>query len=179
MRKLLLVLASLIGSVVICFAETGRNIAEFNEGTIKEKEVEVSLKKQNGYKAFVELGYNVGIGEYSIDRFEVQTSHGFKFSPCFFVGAGIGLEHYHKLDITAIPVFCDIRANILETLVSPTIGLKIGYSFKDVKGFYMSPSVGCKMDAFIVSVGYVLQFVKTEFGDYLNEGVSFKIGYSF
>lgn len=132
-----------------------------------------------GYKGFVEAGYAVGIGEVSIDRLELMTSHGYAFNSCFYLGIGAGVEYYNKAEATAIPVFLDIRASLLERNVSPSLGMKIGYSFDDVEGFYLSPTIGIKVNSFHFGVGYVMQFVNFEDYDMMNEGISFKLSYCF
>ena len=40
------------------------------------------------YRGFADLGYTIGLGDYKMGRFEINTSHGYQFSPYFFLGAG-------------------------------------------------------------------------------------------
>ena len=177
MKRVLFLIVLFIGCINYAFATKNNDTSAKNISI--EQYFNLPIKNSKEYKGYIELGYNIGIGELSIDRFEVQTSHGIKLSPSFYIGAGVGIDHYHEVDLTSIPVFLDIRANILETFVSPNIGLKLGYSFNDIEGFYMSPSVGCKIGPCNFNIGYILQIAETDFGNMSIEGVSFKIGYSF
>ena len=52
--------------------------------------------------------------------------------------------------------------NFLNTNISPFIDAKVGYSIADVKGLFLSLTVGCRFGfsnntAFTVCVGYVFQ----------------------
>ena len=131
------------------------------------------------HKGLFEMGYSIGIGDYPANRFEFMASQGLKITPCMFVGIGAGIEYYHKYESTVIPVYCDIRMDILENKNTPFLGMKIGYAFNDIDGIYMSPSVGYKIDSFHFVVGYSLQYVDTKWIEYMNQGVNFKIGYNF
>lgn len=42
----------------------------------------------NSYKGYVDAGYSIGIGDYEFGRVEINTSHGYQFTPYFFLGAG-------------------------------------------------------------------------------------------
>jgi len=97
-----------------------------------------------GYRGFADLGYTIGMGDYSYGRFEIATSHGYQIDPYFFIGGGIGF-HFYSLDdyslnlpgieastkskLTAIPIFADFRANFADKgNIIPFAGLKAGYS---------------------------------------------------
>lgn len=87
---------------------------------------------KNCYRGYVDAGYSVGIGDYDFGRFEVNTSHGYQINPYLFIGAGTGLHFMSScktkdmnipLDIrdskVDIPVFANIRCNLLKKKVSP------------------------------------------------------------
>lgn len=141
-----------------------------------------------GYKGFVDLGYIFGVGDYGIDRLEISTSHGYQFNPYLFVGAGVAANYYFDAECFGLPIFAHVRGNILNNSISPYVDFKIGYSpLEDVKGFYMSPSVGCKIKSFNVSLGYVMQKVEYYYYDYYYSyegsencgGLNLKVGFEF
>lgn len=156
-----------------------------------ERITKESIKSQRsgnkaGYKGFIDLGYTFGVGDWGEDRMSFSTSHGYQFNPYLFAGIGIGANYYFDSELFAIPIFAHIRANFIDNKVSPYVDFKIGYSPNlDFEGFYMSPSIGCKIGAFNVGVGYVMQKVKIV-DDYYETletincgGISVKLGFEF
>jgi hypothetical protein len=92
------------------------------------------------------------------DRVELTTTHGVQILPELFVGAGAGINFYHSSDgAIALPFFVDVRTDILRSNISPFVDLKVGYSFGEVSGLYVTPSVGCKVNHLDFSLGYVSQ----------------------
>ena len=144
---------------------------------------------QYGYRGFVEFGYTVGTGDWEdTNRIEFATSHGYQFNPYIYAGLGAGVNYYHEADLVEVPVFADLRADILDNWITPYVDLKIGYTVYDYTGFYMSPTVGCRFDfgnpvALNFGIGYTMQ--KMEFSDrYSTErknvgGFSIKLGIEF
>lgn len=119
------------------------------------------LKKeypQLGYRGFADVGYSFGIGGYGLNRFEVTTIHGCQILPALYVGGGVGFslyeENYLKGDwkfsstsieqgqMCSIPVFVDIRTDILKSWISPFVDVRIGYAFLEMNGFYFSVMAG-------------------------------------
>jgi len=121
---------------------------------------------ESGYKGFVEAGYTVGVGDYGKGRISFMTTHGYQINTFVFAGVGAGVNYLTKSEAWGVPIFADVRANILDHSISPFIDVKIGYSVTDVEGLFFSPSIGCRIaisdkSAFNVSIGYELQ--KAEF----------------
>ena len=121
---------------------------------------------QRGYRGFVDLGYTIGkkYGE-NTNRIEIATSHGYQFNPYFYAGLGAGVNYYHKADVWEVPVFADLRTDMLDNWITPYVDFRIGYSVYDETGFYMSPTVGCRFNfgnnlALNFGIGYTLQKVK-------------------
>lgn len=117
---------------------------------------------KTGYKGFVDLGYTIGTGDFGVDRIELNTSHGYQFNPYLYVGAGLGINYYSDPELVGMPIFANIRANVLDNKIAPFVDLKIGYTGIDVIGFYLATSVGCriglgKRTAINVGLGYTLQ----------------------
>lgn len=122
---------------------------------------------ERGYRGFVELGGVVGM-ETPYGKgdkvFAMSTTHGWNFSPYFFLGAGVGFQRHlgEEQDLFFFPVFADIRMNVLDTRISPYIGLKAGYSLGKNTGFFCSPSIGLNLGVtkgfgFDIALGYNLQ----------------------
>lgn len=140
---------------------------------------------ETGYKGFIDLGYTIGVGDWGIDRLELSTSHGCQFNPYLYIGAGIAANYYFDAEVVGLPIFAHVRGNILNNSISPYVDFRIGYSpLEDVQGFYMAPSVGCKIYSFNVSLGYVMQ--KASYYDYYYGdssencgGFSLKVGFEF
>lgn len=144
---------------------------------------------QSGYKGFVDFGYAFGTGDFGVDRIEFLTSHGVQFNPYIFAGLGAGINYYTDGELVGVPVFADIKGTFIKGNITPFIDLKIGYSFVDVEGFYMNPSIGCrfgvgKTSGLNISLGYVMQ--KLEYysyyygsGNVTCGGISLKFGIDF
>lgn len=142
------------GSVFICQMGDVERIT-------KEAPVKKNLKEEVkvSYRGFVDLGYTIGVGAVSnSDRVELTTTHGVQIFPELFVGAGAGINFYHSSDgAIALPFFVDVRTDILRSNITPFVDLKVGYSFGEVNGLYVMPSVGCKVNHLDFSLGYVSQ----------------------
>lgn len=143
-----------------------------------------------GYRGFVDLGFTKGLGDSGANRFELTTSHGYQFTPYFFTGAGLGIHYYmdmwwNSYNVPFIPLFIDLRGNLMQGSIVPFIGLKGGYSLVVDDGLYggglyAAPSVGVKYMlsetfALNLSLGYSYQ---QDEGDNLS-GISIKIGAEF
>lgn len=145
-----------------------------------------------GYKGFVDLGYAIGVGDWGLDRVEISTAHGYQFNPYLFVGAGFGVNYYTDAELCNIPVFANLRANLLNAKITPFVDVKIGYSVVDIEGFYFAPSIGCRFGltrrmAINLGVGYAMQKAEIFYtsGNYyyydmINSGaIDFKVGFEF
>ena len=157
-----------------------------------------------GYKGFIDLGFSYGtksnVGDYEMNgenRLEFSTSHGYFFSPYFFLGLGVGFHfytgynyegEYYSYDevLVEIPIFAHARFHFLDKKVSPFADIKLGYSVYDVTGTYFSPSLGCRFakgsrSAFWFSLGYSVQFIDDSYYDSSarSEAFSIKVGWDF
>ena len=118
---------------------------------------EINKPKNKRYRGFLDAGYTFGVGDWGVDRLEFFTSHGCQLNPHLYIGGGIGISCYEN-SYYALPIFAHIRANISDNYISPYLDFKIGYSpSEDVKGVYLSPAIGCKIKAFNISIGYIMQ----------------------
>lgn len=122
--------------------------------------------KESGYTNITEANFGLGLGLYRYDySYGIQTINGYLFNPHFSIGFGIGIDKYKYL--TTIPLFIDLRANILKKKTTPLISTAIGYSLmnpqQDIKvGLFINPAIGIKFfvtkkTALNFSLGYRLQ----------------------
>ncbi|MDE6371317.1 MAG: hypothetical protein K2K92_07495 [Duncaniella sp.] len=150
---------------------------------------------ETGYRGFVDYGYMIGTGDFESSSLnEITTTHGYQILPQLFVGGGVGV-HLYKFNggdggvHYNLPIFADVRYDILETKFTPFIDAKGGYSVAgEFTGAYFSPSLGCRMAltdclGLNLSVGYT--YMKTGYkfiysGKDLNlTGVNIRLGLDF
>jgi len=103
-----------------------------------------SNKTLRGYKGFVDAGYTFS-SEYE-DRVEISTSHGYQFNNYLFVGGGVGYHYYSDPDVElyAMPIFANFRANFMNKKVTPFTDLRVGYSVGDLEGGYAYIGLGAR-----------------------------------
>ena len=175
--------------------------------------VQAQNLQSNCYRGNVEAGYSVGIGDYDFGRFEINTTHGYQFNPYIFLGAGTGLHFMSSyetggMDIALdareskvdIPVFANIRCNILNKRFSPFVDVKGGTFVTNNGGLYLVAAVGCRYAfndkyALSLSAGYAKEKLEFEtFEDFVGshsmnyttsprkldtEAISIKLGFEF
>ena len=159
------------------------------EPVLKSKGLNPRVK---GYRGWVETGGAVGLGTFGDGVFTFSTSHGYQFSPYFFLGAGIGVDYHFGWETVFMPIFANARAYFIDGKISPFLDAKIGYSPLDGTGFYFSPSVGVSFGtsrkcAVNLSIGYNLQRTEVYYYGYYYSfyayesmhGLSFKLGVEF
>ena len=112
-----------------------------------------AISGASSYKGYVEGSYTQGFGNYRTNFATVATSQGYKFTPWFYMGAGIGVDFlwstvddswgesweasnpgmYNKSRTTSavmIPVFTDFRFIMgSQTSTSVFFNLRLGASF--------------------------------------------------
>jgi len=145
-----------------------------------------------GYKGIVEIGYQLGVGEFALDRLKLNIINGYQINPYFSVGLGTGLRFYFDSEKVMVPIFADFRANFMNSSLSPYFSLGIGYSldsdyhFKGA-GMIVNPVAGVSYrisEKLVMNfgLGYELQKLKMSSGDPTSSSlgaVSFNIGISF
>ena len=151
---------------------------------------------EQGYRGFVEWDYTLGVGNASIDRISISTSHGYQIAPQFFIGAGASFSYYYDYEAYGIPLYVHMRSDLLNNEITPYIDLKVGYSIGDSEGIYLNPSIGCRFSltenlGLSVGVGYTFNKVdiyKIAYKDYDFNiapfkqnigGINFRIGIDF
>lgn len=64
---------------------------------------------QSGYKGVVELRYQIGAGDYGMDRLKLNIINDYQINPYFSLGFGTGLRYYFDAEAALIPVFADLE----------------------------------------------------------------------
>lgn len=116
----------------------------------------IARNTMRGYHGFVELGMGVTIhdliwingekSEYHKPRgfgIEVLTTHGFQFNNFFFLGGGVGINECTETNVM-VPIFGDLRVNVINKRISPVVDLKGGYAVGDHYGVYFSFNAGAR-----------------------------------
>lgn len=109
------------------------------------------------YRGFADAGYTIGIGDYDMGRFEINTSHGYQINPFIYLGAGLGLHFMPEystsgMDIALdsreskvdIPVFANAKFNMSKGKFAPFIDGKVGTYVTNNGGLYMNLSAGLR-----------------------------------
>lgn len=122
---------------------------------------------QPGYKGIAELGFQVGTGTFGMDRLKFNVINSYQVNPYFSLGIGTGLRYYFDADAALIPIFADIRTNIINNNISPYFSLGVGYTFDATNnlekvGFLLNPTIGVSVmisdkSAIHIGVGYEMQ----------------------
>jgi len=173
MKKLLLLLATLTLSIGT-FAQNSYKTVYIRNGNTVRRIISDHLRgggPRMGYRGFVDLNWTAGVGDTSgVDCIGLTTSHGYQINPFIFIGLGVGFNYFYNGTAVNMPIFVNVRTDILQKRITPFVDLKVGYSIIDVEGFYTSPSIGCRFKprrglAFSIGVGYTLQKYDFEFHD--------------
>lgn len=74
------------------------------------------------------------------------TSHGYQINPMFFVGAGFGMEHCHKISNWVAPLFIQGRIDLKFGKFTPFGDIRVGANIAEGVGAYFSPSIGYRFN---------------------------------
>ena len=109
----------------------------------EEEELAVVCYRPKGYRGFGDFSAGTITDTKAKGFVSFSTSHGYQFNPYFFMGAGLGLDYNSKRDRIFMPIFANVRFNIINKRVSPYIDLRGGYSpISDADGGYFNFSTG-------------------------------------
>ena len=117
-----------------------------------------SWRTLKGYKAFyeVEYGFDVDEKEFNNDgsriagypkctNIMVSTSQGYQFNNIVYFGGGVGLLRYLDGKQTLMPLFADVRVNLMNnTKVLPFLNARLGGVVGAWGGFYNSIWAGAR-----------------------------------
>ena len=136
MRKLVLVVASLLLTTIMVSAQNKHAF-------------------EKGYRGNVSLTGNIGINkDFSNNGIELTTSHGHNFGDGMYIGGGIGFNV--NSDFVNIPVFLDMKYNILDRELSPYIDCRVGgvLIVEEALALMVSPAIGFDYRKMSFRVGY-------------------------
>lgn len=122
-----------------------------------------------GYVGSVEAGFAAGAGDMAHDRGEILVVNGYRLNDVFSVGIGTGVQIWRVSQQVTLPLFADVEATFLQSVISPYADFRLGYCWglsedemlpKD--GLYISPTVGFRWGmgrntAVKLGVGYLVQ----------------------
>lgn len=138
MRKSVLILALLLLATLVTSAQNNRAF-------------------EKGYRGNVSLTGNVGINKGFINNgIELTTSHGYNFGDGMYMGGGVGLN-ISMNEYVDVPVFFDMKYNILDWKISPYMDCRLGaviMADADTFAFMVSPGVGFDYKKMSFRVGY-------------------------
>ncbi len=168
-----------IALLVICCIQVNAQSIEEKQSTESQQPIEdtQSIEVQqpivsSRYHGFIEISLLPSHARQGIDNlgYAVNTTHGLQVTPHLFIGGGIGVYVYSPItgetDLPpsiALPLYGDIRVNILNGKISPFIDVKAGYShLNNIEGVFFSPTFGARFapksgPAINVHIGYTLQ----------------------
>ena len=146
MKKFIILILAALLPVVATAADT-----DTGSPTLTKKEQRRTLR---GYKGFVELGAGITLHDYDFwfslddDRpkgfgMDLLTTHGFQFNNFIFLGGGVGLSGCTEKSVM-MPMFVNIRINMLNRRISPVIDMKGGYAVGDRHGGYLAVAAGMR-----------------------------------
>ena len=137
------------------------------EKLTREQLKEESVVSSNLPKGSIELGYQIGSGDYKFDRLKLNFISSYEVSPQFLMGYGLGFRFYFDQDVALMPFLADFKYNFEGASVTPFLALSMGYSFDitnefEGAGFLLNPRFGVNFNTsgkskLGVSVGYEMQ----------------------
>lgn len=149
-------------------------------------------QKSVGFHGAVNAGYVLscskasveGLGEVDLsNRIAFEAIGGYQITPNFFAGVGVGGQYFHQGEgAWEVPVFADLKYDILNRSITPFVEAQIGYSFADWEGLYLNPQVGARFRlneklGLNVGAGYLVQKLKG--CDGTSGDITFKVGIDF
>lgn len=118
-----------------------------------------------GYRGSVELESSAFRGRFQDgterpgELIQLATVHGYSWGNGVFLGMGVGYSSWLSEDSQFVSVFLNARYNIKDTVASPFIEGRTGYSFctttrLETGGLFVRMSVGVGFGHFSASLGY-------------------------
>lgn len=159
------------------FVFTMIEIEKFTKELIQKKNGSSHyIGTQVGYKGIIESGYQIGIGDYGMDRLKLNIINAYQFDEFVSLGFGTGMRYYSDSEALVIPVFADIRTYLSNNKISPFLAVGVGYSFDATNrfssvGFLLSPKLGLSFKtsdelSFNFGLGYEMQKMKFYYSAY-------------
>jgi len=169
MKKHLLLFVFMLVGMLLASAQEVRSVRPSARENAKKSAKTWNRDFAKGYRGFIDFGRAFVVGPNGGSLISASTSHGYQFSPYYYLGAGVGYGYnfYVFALENSIPLFANFRTNLLNTRISPFIDFKIGYSLGENKGFYMYPAIGgsfltSRKFGWNIAVGYDMQVTKPQ-----------------
>ncbi len=144
------------------------------------------------YRGIIELGYQIGVGDYGTDRLKLDLINSYQINSYFSLGFGIGLRYYFEEDEALIPFFAYFRSNFMDNKTSPYFSLGMGYSLNASRdfegdGFILNSTIGISFKiseraVMNVGIGYEMQKMEIDYfyaGSENSGAIGANIGISF
>lgn len=120
----------------------------------------VARQPQQGYRGFLEFSASMRTEKFGFNYPDSEphlwkettfykgltTSHGYQINSKYFVGAGLGLEHYAGLDKVFVPFFIQGRTDLKIGKFAPFGDVRLGLNLSEGRGAYFSPTVGYRFN---------------------------------
>jgi len=157
------------------------------EGGISSGELDL----KSIYRGIIELGYQIGVGDYGTNRLKLDLINSYQINSYFSLGFGIGLRYYFEEE-ALIPFFAYFRSNFMDNKTSPYFSLGIGYSLNASRdfeggGFILNSTIGISFKiseraVMNVGIGYEMQKMEIDYfyaGSENSGAIGANIGISF
>jgi hypothetical protein len=115
---------------------------------------------KQGFHGNMEMGAAFGAkgGE---NFYKLNVIREYCFNPYFSFGIGTGWRYYYDLKTPLVPVFAHLRANFIDSNITPYLSFDLGYSFDASEDFtnagaYFNPTAGVSfkiMDKSLMNIG--------------------------
>jgi hypothetical protein len=161
-------------------------VSQTNQYSVNQNSTSTqSTRHRKCYRGIIEIGYDLGLGNYGINNFKFNFINGFKIGPYASVGLGIGYRRYYYKnenhtdkflvsEVNQIPVFLDLRSSFSGKKLTPYLAVGIGGSTGSgssetkQEGLYFTTSGGIWYNiserlAIFAGIAYDLQ--RLEFSD--------------
>src|SRR6185503_7135903 len=115
-----------------------KEVVEVKRGRRGPREFEKSALKK-GYQGIAEIGMGVTYGSDitgANETVKVNMINGYRFNPFLAVGVGAGARFLlHDDNSVLIPLFVDVRANMINAKTSPYISVSAGHLYRASSNF--------------------------------------------
>lgn len=197
-KKVILAAILSISGIVGAYAQENSvwRLPEVNKKDVQKDYSE----KQTGFWIAAEAGaaYSCRLFHSNFGYTEIDVTGGWRFNEYLRAGIGLGGRYYFDNDAVrkdhsawGMPIYVNVRGNMIPTQyrdIVPYYSVDLGGTVRD--GFMFRPSVGLRFgrerNAFILSLGYVGQHLKTYSIENPEKGkgkfvsfVSLRLGYEF
>ncbi|MBQ8453925.1 MAG: hypothetical protein IJ537_01075 [Bacteroidaceae bacterium] len=103
---------------------------------------------KSGFRMLVETGGQYALTDDSGHSPLLNIAIGGQIGSHFFIGGGIGIRYYPSLkrkSYFALPIFANVRWDIINKRATPFIDLKGGYTPVELEGYNFSAGIGCRV----------------------------------